>query len=92
VPHVLTAASLLAIACLLPPTWSTRLVALSLPEAAELLAIAAGHLAARWYAYSALAVTLYYALSSRPPVYLLDFAVFEPPGEWQVRGERQLRT
>ena len=39
-------------------------------------------------AVAILGFALYYLLSARPSVYLVDFAVFEPPEEWQVRGCR----
>lgn len=31
-----------------------------------------------------LAVSLYWVLSGKPSVYLVDFAVFEPPANWAV--------
>jgi len=42
------------------------------------------HLAGAWYAYGILAACAYFLLSVKPPVYLLDFAVFEAPPEWAV--------
>lgn len=43
------------------------------------------HAAHFWFAYMILAISMYWLLSVKPSVYLLDFAVFEPPKNWQVR-------
>lgn len=84
-PYVLTAACIFAVACLLPPSASTWVLSLSAADVAAGLAAARAHLAGRWYAYAILGFATYYLLSARPSVYLVDFAVFEPPEEWQVR-------
>lgn len=43
------------------------------------------HITGLWYAYAIIAFWIYWQLSARPPVYILDFAVYEAPKEWQVR-------
>jgi len=42
------------------------------------------HIWHRWYAYAVIVYCVYYMLSARPPVYIIDFAVYEAPKEWQV--------
>ncbi len=42
------------------------------------------HIWHRWYAYAIVAFWCYYRLSAHPPVYVLDFAVFEPPASWRT--------
>ncbi len=42
------------------------------------------HIWHRWYAYAILTFCLYYMLSAQPPVYIMDFAVYEAPKEWRV--------
>lgn len=42
------------------------------------------HIWHRWYAYAIIAFWCYYRLSAHPPVYVLDFAVFEPPASWRA--------
>ena len=37
-----------------------------------------------WYAYLIIAFAVYYGISSKPSVYLMDFAVYEPPKDWQI--------
>jgi 3-ketoacyl-CoA synthase len=42
------------------------------------------HVMDLWYAYAIIVACLVYILTSRPPVYLMDFSVFEPPLDWRV--------
>ena len=42
------------------------------------------HIWHRWYAYAILTFCLYYLLSAQPPVYIIDFAVFQAPKDWMV--------
>ena len=42
------------------------------------------HIWHRWYAYAILTFCLYYMLSAQPPVYIMDFAVYEAPPSWRV--------
>ena len=42
------------------------------------------HVMELWYAYAIIVACLVYILTSRPPVYLMDFSVFEPPEDWRV--------
>jgi len=50
---------------------------------AQLMGLSA-HIWHRWYAYAIIAFWCYYRLSAYPPVYVLDFAVFEPPAAWRA--------
>jgi hypothetical protein len=45
------------------------------------------HIWHRWYAYAIIVFCVYYMLSARPPVYIMDFAVYEAPEEWRVSRE-----
>jgi hypothetical protein len=90
IPYILTAALVAATACLLPPQETLSAQYLDKPPAsvlADLLtAIAAlwASIARVWYAYAVFAFAIYYGLTSKPSVYLMDFAVYEPPQDWQV--------
>lgn len=50
------------------------------------LAILTSHVTGLWYAYAVIIFCVYWKLSANPPVYILDFAVYEAPKEWQVSG------
>ena len=50
---------------------------------AQLMGLSA-HIWHRWYAYAIIAFWTYYRLSAHPPVYVLDFAVFEAPRSWRA--------
>jgi len=60
-------------------------------DEAVLLALGAlRHLRSYWAAYCVLATSLYWLLSVKPSIYLLDFAVFEAPESWRVTKAQTL--
>jgi len=65
------------------------------PSAADALVTAArrlllqlltttSHIQSVWYAYAIIAFWVFWVLSARPPVYLVDFTVYEPPADFQA--------
>lgn len=89
VPYTLTASLVFAVSCLLPPRDVLVAQYASNPRAAQAYAVAfltqaTRHVAALWYAYAIIVACVVYLLTSKPPVYLIDFEVFTPPADWQV--------
>ena len=101
-PTILAAASLLAVASLVPASVWARAAAgagvghASVRDAADVdeavlgALVALRHLRRYWGAYAVLSTALYWLLSVKPSVYLVDFAVFEPPASWRVTKAQTL--
>jgi hypothetical protein len=69
------------VACLLPRNIASADVFSSLlPSISQ----AVSSILSQWYAYGTLALAVYWWLSVKPPVYLVDFEVYRPPEEWKV--------
>ena len=81
IPYVLGGCLALALASLIPAHWQSTL---DVQAAATAAASLTAHVYSRWWAYLIVALSGYWILGVKPSVYLLDFATFEPPAEWQV--------
>ena len=89
VPYILTTSLVFAVSCLLPSRDELVSQYASNPRAAQayalaFLAQAYAHVAGVWYAYAIIVACVVYLVTSKPPVYLVDFSLFEPPADWQV--------
>ena len=83
-PYVLAALFVFAVSRIVPvPTTTSDLSKTS----TVLFGLAQGwgvYLRQQWLSYSIIAACMYWLVSTKRPVYLIDFAVFEPPKSWVV--------
>lgn len=76
IPYVLAAGVAFAVASLMPRTVDG---AAGLQHMMDTGRTVVAHVTSVWYAYAILVVAIYWVLSVKPSVYLVDYAVFVPP-------------
>jgi hypothetical protein len=79
IPYCLAAAFVFALARIVPVQNSSDVSALSATVRAW-----GGYFQEQWLAYGIIVACMVWLVSAKRPVYLMDFAVFEPPASWKV--------
>jgi len=69
----------------LQSSWTLQAQGVTGADVLATASAAPAHLAQHWYLYTIAGVALLLLLNAtRPAVYLMDFAVYQPPAEWKV--------